>query len=98
MSEDSRDDKLIEVVYDDACHLKKFSEDPKRANLNEITKFMASLGKHVLTREGLKKKRKWIPFLVRGWLPKWVILCVCGCGRQSIIKSDFNAIICLLSD
>lgn len=40
-------EKLIEICYDDACHLKKFSENEKRANVNEVTRFMAGLGKHV---------------------------------------------------
>ena len=39
--------KLVEIIYDDACHLKKFSEDSKRAKYNDVTKFMATLGKHV---------------------------------------------------
>ena len=40
-------EKLIEILYDDACHLKKFSENEDRAEINEITRFMASLGKHI---------------------------------------------------
>ena len=40
-------DKLIEILYDDACHLKKFSENEDRADINEITRFMAGLGKHI---------------------------------------------------
>ena len=38
---------LVEICYDDACHFKKFGENEKRANFNEVTKFMAGLGKHV---------------------------------------------------
>ena len=40
-------ENLIEVCYDDACHLKKYCENEKRANVNEVTKFMAGVGKHV---------------------------------------------------
>ena len=40
-------EKIIEICYDDACHFKKFSEDEKRSERNEITKYMATLGKHV---------------------------------------------------
>ena len=40
-------DNIIEICYDDACHLKKFSENEDRASINEVTKFMAGLGKHV---------------------------------------------------
>ena len=40
-------EKLIEILYDDACHLKKFSENEDRADINEITRFMAGLGKHI---------------------------------------------------
>ena len=38
---------LEHILYDDACHLKKFSEDPKRANLNSYTKYLANIPKHV---------------------------------------------------
>ena len=31
-------DALQNILYDDACHLKKFSENPKRYHLNEFTK------------------------------------------------------------
>ena len=40
-------ENIIEICYDDACHFKKYSENEKRSNLNETTKFMAGLGKHV---------------------------------------------------
>ena len=40
-------EQLIELIYDDACHLKKYAENESRACLNDITKFMAELGKHV---------------------------------------------------
>ena len=40
-------DKLKHLLYDDACHLKKFSEDSKRAGQNEFTQFFASVPKHV---------------------------------------------------
>ena len=41
-------EKIIEILYDDACHFKKFSEDEKRASKNEITEFVAKrIGKHV---------------------------------------------------
>ena len=39
--------KLIEIVYDDACHLKKFSEQESKVNISDITKFMGDIGKHV---------------------------------------------------
>ena len=35
------------ILYDDACHLKKISEDPKRAALNEFTQQLAKIQKHV---------------------------------------------------
>ena len=40
-------EKIIEICYDDACHFKKFSEDEKRSEINNVTKFMAGIGKHV---------------------------------------------------
>ena len=40
-------DALENILYDDACHLKKFSEDPKRAALNEFTQQLAKIQKHV---------------------------------------------------
>lgn len=40
-------DALKNILYDDACHLKKFSENPKRANLNSFTEHLASIPKHV---------------------------------------------------
>ena len=46
MSESSRD-RLEELVYDDACHLKKFCEAEKRANRNEFTRKLAEIGKRV---------------------------------------------------
>ena len=38
---------LKDILYDDACHLKKFSENEKRANKNDFTRFLASVPKHV---------------------------------------------------
>ena len=38
---------LEELLYDDCCHLKAFSEKEKNANQNTITKHFADLGKHV---------------------------------------------------
>ena len=38
---------LKEILYDDACHLKAFSEKDKKADQNEITKYLADVGKHV---------------------------------------------------
>ena len=32
---------LKDILYDDACHLKKFSENEKRANKNDFTRFLA---------------------------------------------------------
>ena len=40
-------EKLIEICYDDACHFKKYSESSERSDLNEVTRFVASVGKHV---------------------------------------------------
>ena len=40
-------EQIIEICYDDACHFKKFSEDKKRKDHNETTKFMAGIGKHI---------------------------------------------------
>ena len=36
-------EKIIEICYDDACHFKKFSEDEKRSEINNVTKFMAGI-------------------------------------------------------
>ena len=44
---ESGQNSLEHILYDDACHLKKFSENPKRANLNQYTKLIASIPKHV---------------------------------------------------
>ena len=39
---------LKNILYDDACHLKKFSENnDARKNLNEVTRFLAEVPKHV---------------------------------------------------
>ena len=38
---------LLELLYDDNCHMKKYSENPERADRNEITKFFAELDKHI---------------------------------------------------
>ena len=38
---------LEELLYDDCCHLKAFSEKPINADQNEVTKYFAGLGKHV---------------------------------------------------
>ena len=35
------------ILYDDACHLKKFSENESRAGKNEFTQFLANIPKHV---------------------------------------------------
>lgn len=40
-------DALKHILYDDACHLKKFCEDPVRADVNEYTKLIAEIPKHV---------------------------------------------------
>ena len=40
-------DALEELLYDDCCHLKAFSEKPKNADQNEVTKHFTNLGKHV---------------------------------------------------
>ena len=38
---------LEELLYDDCCHLKAFSEKEKNANQNDVTKHLADMGKHV---------------------------------------------------
>ena len=43
----SNKDALTHLLYDDQCHLKKFSENPERANLNEVTQKVAKLEKFV---------------------------------------------------
>ena len=40
-------DSLQNILYDDACHLKKFSENENRAKLNEYKKFLADIPKYV---------------------------------------------------
>ena len=40
-------ENLKEILYDDCCHFKVFSEKEKNADQNEITKYLASVGKHV---------------------------------------------------
>lgn len=40
-------DSLKELLYDDCCHLKAFSEKKENAEQNEITQYFATLGKHV---------------------------------------------------
>ena len=43
LSEEGRD-SLKNLIYDDACHLKKFAEnDAKRRNLNEYTQFIGNI-------------------------------------------------------
>ena len=38
---------LKNILYDDACHLKKFAEKKERAELNTFTKLLADIPKHV---------------------------------------------------
>ena len=38
---------LEELLYDDCCHLKAFGEKNENAEQNDVTKYFASLGKHV---------------------------------------------------
>ena len=38
---------LKEILYDDCCHFKAFSEKDKNADQNEVTKYLAEVGKHV---------------------------------------------------
>ena len=38
---------LKHILYDDACHLKKFCDNPKRASLNSFTKLLAEIPKSV---------------------------------------------------
>ena len=38
---------LEELLYDDCCHLKSYSEKEANANQNDVTKHFANLGKHV---------------------------------------------------
>ena len=46
LPEEARD-CLKELLYDDACHLKKFADNPTRANLNSYTRYFADLSKHI---------------------------------------------------
>ena len=39
--------KLEELLYDDCCHLKAFSEKEKNAKQNDVTQYLADIGKHV---------------------------------------------------
>ena len=38
---------IKELLYDDCCHLKKYSKKPQKADCNEVTKYFAELSKHV---------------------------------------------------
>ena len=38
---------IKQLLYDDMCHFKKFSESGERSNKNNITKKIAEMGKHV---------------------------------------------------
>ena len=38
---------LEELLYDDCCHLKSFSEKEKNAQQNDVTQYLADIGKHV---------------------------------------------------
>ena len=40
-------ENIIEIIYDDACHFKKFCEKDENAKKNEVTQLMAKIGKHV---------------------------------------------------
>ena len=41
-------EEIIEILYDDACHFKKFSEKKEHAEKNDVTEFLATkVGKHV---------------------------------------------------
>ena len=42
-----KSEELVEILYDDACHLKKFSDNPKIANVNEMTKKFSKISKHI---------------------------------------------------
>ena len=44
---ESARNNMKNILYDDACHLKKFSENENRANKNEYTRFLANVPKHV---------------------------------------------------
>ena len=38
---------LKQILYDDMCHLKRYTEDPKTANKKDITQKSASIHKHI---------------------------------------------------
>jgi hypothetical protein len=38
---------LKEILYDDCCHLKAFCEKDNNAEQNDMTKYLAEVGKHV---------------------------------------------------
>jgi hypothetical protein len=63
---------LEELLYDDSCHLKAFSEKEKNANQNNITKHFADLGLIVI---------------LRGFLHSWgsIPRCVNSCSRKSTL-------------
>ena len=41
-------ENIIEIMYDDACHFKKFCENDENAKKNEVTHLMEKIGKHVV--------------------------------------------------
>jgi hypothetical protein len=43
----SNKDGIKEILYDDCCHLKRFSENPLRAQRSDVTKAFADISKHV---------------------------------------------------
>ena len=43
----SNKEKIEQCLYDDACHLKKSSEDPKRSSQNDVTSYFTKIPKNV---------------------------------------------------
>ena len=44
LSEDGRN-KINQIVYDDACHLMKYANNPQRADQNEFTRYLKNIEK-----------------------------------------------------
>ena len=51
--------KLKQILYDDMCHLKRFCDDPQRANQNEVTEVISRLSKHVDKFHFANHKDQW---------------------------------------
>ena len=72
--------KLKQILYDDMCHLKKFCENKKRRDKNEITKILSTIRKHV------------DKFHFRNHIDKW---CQDNCNPDTIEELDgVNSQVC----